>query len=158
MSFRIGQGHDIHRIEQAEGGRLMLGGVCVAEGRQFIAHSDGDVLIHAVVDAVLGAMGEGDIGRMFPNTDARWKNADSRTFLQAAADRMAERGFLLSNLDATILAEKPKLSPHVDQMAANLRDVLDGPINIKAGTNEGCDAVGRGEAISATVVVLLQTN
>ena len=155
MTTRIGLGHDIHRIEAAEGGELRLGGVTVETGRRFIAHSDGDVLIHAAVDAVLGALGQGDIGRLFPNDDKRWENADSTVFLEEAAQRMSGENMRLVNLDATILAEKPKLSPHVDTMAANLHRILGGQINIKAGTNEGCDAVGQGNAIAAHVVVLL---
>ena len=151
--LRIGHGHDVHRIQP--GGTMTLGGVVVATDRSFIAHSDGDVLYHAVVDAVLGALGEGDIGRIFKNDDPRWKDADSLTFLQHAAKLAGDRGLGVVNLDATILAEAPKLAPHVDTMAANLQRELGGQINAKAGTNEGTDAVGRGECIVATAVVLL---
>ena len=124
-----------------------------------IAHSDGDVVIHAIVDAILGAMAWGDIGEQFPNTDPKWKDADSRLFLQAIADRLRQARQRVVNVDVTILAEKPRLLPFKTQMRQTLASVL-GPgsaINIKAGTNEGCDAIGRGEAIAAHAVVLLAT-
>ncbi|MEL7238714.1 MAG: 2-C-methyl-D-erythritol 2,4-cyclodiphosphate synthase, partial [Planctomycetota bacterium] len=151
--LRIGHGHDVHRIQA--GGTMTLGGEVVAMDRSFVAHSDGDVLYHAVVDALLGALGEGDIGRHFANDDARWKDADSLTFLRHAAELVRSRGLGVVNLDATILAEAPKLAPHVDAMAGNLVRELGGQANVKAGTNEGTDAVGRGECIIATAVVLL---
>ena len=152
-SFRIGHGHDVHRIRS--GGEMKLAGVVVATDRSFIAHSDGDVAIHAVVDAMLGALGRGDIGRHFPNTDPRWKDCDSATFLREAVRLAGEAGLAVVNLDVTILAESPRLAPHIDAMAKNLRDAVGGQVNVKAGTNEGCDAVGRGECIVATAVVLL---
>src|SRR5687768_7481180 len=114
MNFRIGHGHDIHRIQP--GGRMLLGGVVVAEDRSFIAHSDGDVVIHAVVDAILGALGAGDIGRHFPDTDPKWKNADSRVFLEAAVAMAQESGLAVVNLDVTILADSPRLAPHIPAM------------------------------------------
>ncbi len=150
---RIGHGHDIHRVQS--GGTMKLGGVVVAEDRSFVAHSDGDVVIHAVVDAVLGALGQGDIGRIFDNEDDRWHDADSRIFLNEARRRMIDAGYQVGNLDVTILAERPKLAPHVDDMVFNLSEVLGGSVNVKAGTNEGLDAVGRGEGIEATAVVIL---
>ena len=153
MTFRIGHGHDIHRIQP--GGRMLLGGVVVAEDRSFIAHSDGDVVIHAVVDAILGALGAGDIGRHFPDTDPKWKGAHSREFLEAAVAMARESGLAVVNMDVTVLAESPKLSRHIPAMVANLRGIVGGQVNVKAGTNEGCDAVGRGECIVATAVVLL---
>ena len=152
MSFCVGHGHDIHRIQP--GGRMTLGGVVVEEGRSFIAHSDGDVVIHAVVDAILGAIGEGDIGRHFPNSP-EWKGAASGVFLEAACRTAVGRGLEVINLDVTVLAESPKLAPFVPEMQAFVARYTGGQVNIKAGTNEGCDAVGRGEAISATAVVLL---
>ncbi len=151
--FRIGHGHDVHRIQP--GGVMKLAGVIVATDRSFIAHSDGDVVIHAVVDAILGALGQGDIGRHFANSDARWKDADSRIFLAEAARLARDAGLGVVNLDITILAESPRLSPHIAAMVGNLRAVVGGQVNVKAGTNEGCDAVGRGECIVATAVVLL---
>ncbi len=154
MNFRIGHGHDIHRIQA--GGTLVLGGVVVARDRSFAAHSDGDVAIHAAVDAIFGALGAGDIGRHFANEDPRWKDAASTTFLEQAVAEARRLGFEIVNLDVTILAESPRLALHVPAMMDNLRRVTGGQVNVKAGTNEGCDSVGRGEAISATAVVLLR--
>ena len=153
LPFRVGHGHDVHRVQP--GGRMILCGVAVAEDRSFVAHSDGDVAAHAVVDAILGALGEGDIGRHFPNTDAQWRGADSRTFLEAAINLAHGRKLAVANLDVTILAEAPKLSPFIAAMVDYLRGIVGGQVNVKAGTNEGCDAVGRGECVVATAVVLL---
>jgi len=132
-----------------------LAGVEVAEGISPIAHSDGDVVLHAVVDALLGAAGLGDIGEMFPNTDPQWKGAASRVFVESAMREVRQRGWGPVNADITILADKPKLKPYKSKMADVVSKLLDCPVNIKAGTNEGCDAVGRGEAIAAHAVVLL---
>jgi 2-C-methyl-D-erythritol 2,4-cyclodiphosphate synthase len=151
--IRIGHGYDIHRLQQ--GGKLVLAGVTVAEGMSPIAHSDGDVVIHAVVDAILGAIGRGDIGEMFPNTDPRWKDAASRVFLEGALAEMRSAGYRVVNLDVTILAERPKLKPFKARMVESLSLLVAAPVGIKAGTNEGCDAVGRGEAIACHAVVLL---
>jgi 2-C-methyl-D-erythritol 2,4-cyclodiphosphate synthase len=151
--FRIGHGYDIHRLQAT--GQLVVGGVVVADGMSAVAHSDGDVAIHALVDAILGAIGEGDIGELFPNTDPRWANASSMIFLDEALARMKVHGFAVGNADITIQAEKPKLKPFKPQMKRLLEEKLHAPVNIKAGTNEGCDAVGRGEAIAAHAVVLL---
>ena len=120
-----------------------------------IAHSDGDVVLHAVVDALLGAMGLGDIGEMFPNTDPRWKNAASRIFVDGAMQQVVGLGFALVNVDVTVLAERPRLKAHKSQMVESLSKMVGCPVNIKAGTNEGCDAMGRGEAIAAHAVILL---
>jgi 2-C-methyl-D-erythritol 2,4-cyclodiphosphate synthase len=151
--LRIGHGYDIHRLQQ--GGKLILAGIEVADGISPVAHSDGDVVLHAVVDALLGAIGKGDIGEMFPNTDSRWKNAASRIFVQKAMGQVSGLGFSVVNLDVTILAERPKLMPMKSKMIESLANLVGGAVNIKAGTNEGCDAVGRGEAIAAHAVVLL---
>jgi 2-C-methyl-D-erythritol 2,4-cyclodiphosphate synthase len=151
--FRIGHGYDLHRLRA--GGTLTLCGVEVSRELSPIAHSDGDVAIHALVDALLGAMGWGDIGESFPNTDPRWKDAASRHFLEQVYDRVQTAGFRLVNADLTILAERPKLAGFKPQMRQFLTDLLGGCINIKAGTNEGCDAIGRGEAVAAHAVVLL---
>ena len=151
--FRIGHGYDLHRLQQ--GGKLMLGGVQVADDLSPVAHSDGDVVIHALVDALLGAMAWGDIGEHFPNTDPRWKDAPSRVFLEQVYGKVKAAGYHLVNADVTILAERPKLKPFKTQISEFLRTRLGGPVNIKAGTNEGCDAIGRGEAIAAHAVVLL---
>jgi 2-C-methyl-D-erythritol 2,4-cyclodiphosphate synthase len=122
-----------------------------------IAHSDGDVAYHALVDAILGAMGFGDIGEMFPNTDPKWKDAPSKVFVEAALRRANESGYVPSNVDVTLLVEKPKIKPFKPQMLESLRKLV-GPsvtINIKAGTNEGCGEIGRGEAVASYAVVLL---
>ncbi len=152
-NFRIGHGYDIHRLQ--DGGELVVGGVIVAEGVSAVAHSDGDVVIHALVDAILGAAGLGDIGEMFANSDPRWKDASSILFLDEAIKRIKSIGFSVVNADVTIAAEKPKLLAFKPRMRQILEGKLGAPVNIKAGTNEGCDAVGRAEAIAATVVVLL---
>ena len=151
--FRIGHGYDLHRLQT--GGRLMLAGIEVAQDLSPVAHSDGDVVIHALVDALLGALALGDIGELFPNTDPRWNNAPSRTFLEEVYSRVRKEGYRLVNADITILAERPRLNAFKPQMRQFLTDLLGGSINIKAGTNEGCDAIGRGEAIAAHAVVLL---
>lgn len=151
--FRIGHGYDIHRLQA--GGELVIGGVVVAQGVSAVAHSDGDVAIHALVDAILGAIGHGDIGEHFPNTDPAWKDATSTLFLTAALEHARQAGYTPVNADITILAERPKLKAFKPKMAAVLSQALGAPVNIKAGTNEGCDAIGRGEAVAAHAVVLL---
>lgn len=153
IPFRIGHGYDLHRLKT--GGTLMLACVKVADGISPDAHSDGDVVLHAIVDALLGAMGWGDIGQMFPNTDPQWKDAPSRIFVQKVHEKVQTAGFRVANLDVTILAERPKLAGFRTQMVNNLTAMLGGLINVKAGTNEGCDAVGEGRAIAAHAVVLL---
>src|SRR5688500_11296681 len=130
---RVGHGYDIHRLQQ--GGRLVLGGVEVAQGVSPVAHSDGDVVVHALVDALLGAVGRGDIGEMFPNTDERWRGADSGVFLAAAMEAVSGAGYRVANADVTILAERPKLKPHKPAMVRRLSELLGGaPVNVKAGT------------------------
>ena len=152
---RVGHGYDIHRMQP--GGKTLLAGVVVSEQMSPVAHSDGDVVIHAIVDALLGAMGWGDIGEMFPDTDSTWKGAPSRKFLEILYPKVREEGYRLHNLDVTILAQQPRIAPFKPQMIEVLAQLLGpgGTINIKAGTNEGCDAIGRGEAIAAHAVVLL---
>jgi 2-C-methyl-D-erythritol 2,4-cyclodiphosphate synthase len=152
-NFRIGHGYDLHRLQI--GGKLVLGGVKVSDEISPVAHSDGDVVIHALVDAILGAIGEGDIGEQFPNSDPRWKDADSGIFLDRAVHEMRSEGYRIENIDCTILAERPKLSGYKQAIRENLENLLDTQVNVKAGTNEGVDAIGRGEAIAAHVVVLL---
>lgn len=152
--LRVGHGYDLHRLQP--GGRLMLAGVQVADTTSPVAHSDGDVVLHAVVDALLGATGGGDIGQRFPNTDPQWKDAPSRVFVEQVMAGLRGEGWRVVNADVTILAERPKLAPFRPAMAAKLAELLACPhVNVKAGTNEGCDAVGRGEAIAAHAVVLL---
>jgi 2-C-methyl-D-erythritol 2,4-cyclodiphosphate synthase len=153
QTYRIGHGYDLHRLQP--GGRLLLAGIEVSTEFSPIAHSDGDVVLHALVDALLGALGLGDIGEHFPDTDPKWKNAPSRQFLEHAYNLAKSRGYTLVNADVTILAERPKIKPFKPQMIETLQQLLGGQINVKAGTNEKCDAIGRGEAIAAHAVVLL---
>jgi 2-C-methyl-D-erythritol 2,4-cyclodiphosphate synthase len=154
MTYRIGIGTDLHRLQPH--GRLMLAGVCVSTEMSAIAHSDGDVVLHALVDAILGALGLGDIGEHFPNTDPQWHEADSAVFVETALFELNARGGRIVNVDVSILAERPKLSTFKPQMRQRLKELTDcDHVNVKAGTNEGCDAIGRGEAISATVAALI---
>jgi 2-C-methyl-D-erythritol 2,4-cyclodiphosphate synthase len=155
-NFRIGHGYDLHRLQI--GGRLILGGVEVSQDLSPIAHSDGDVVLHAIVDAMCGALGLGDIGEHFPNSDARWKEVESRVFVDTLMREMAATNYSVGNADIIILAERPHLKsfkqPMRESVAAML-GVTPDRVNIKAGTNEGCDAIGRGEAIAAHAVILL---
>ena len=156
VPFRVGHGYDLHRLRH--GGTLTLGGVAVSNELSPVAHSDGDVVLHAIVDALLGAMGWGDIGEHFPDTDARWKGAASRVFVDEVYGRVVTAGFAVMNVDVTVLAERPKLKAFKPQMIRSIADALRASpeqVNVKAGTNEGCDAIGRGEAIAAHAVVLL---
>jgi 2-C-methyl-D-erythritol 2,4-cyclodiphosphate synthase len=153
---RIGHGFDLHRLEA--GPRLMLAGVPVSDDVRPVAHSDGDVVLHALVDALLGAMAWGDIGEHFPNNDPRWKDAPSRVFVETVCAKARDAGYVIGNVDVTILAERPKLNAFKPQMVETLAALLNvspQQVNVKAGTNEGCDAVGRGEAVAAHAVVLL---
>ena len=153
--LRIGHGYDLHRLQS--GGKLMLGGLQVAGGISPVAHSDGDVVLHALVDALLGAMGWGDIGDHFPNTDLQWKEAPSRLFVETIFERVRAAGYSVQNVDVMILAERPKLKSFKRPIAENVARLLSispEQVNVKAGTNEGCDAIGRGEAIAAHVVLL----
>jgi len=156
LPYRVGHGFDIHRLQG--GGRLVLAGVTVAEGVSPVAHSDGDVVLHALVDALLGAMGWGDIGEHFSNSDPRWRGVASRTFLETVYGLVVGADYRLLSADVTILAERPRIQPHKAAMRGFLSGRLDGEVNIKAGTNEGCDAVGRGEAVAAHAVVLLKAD
>ena len=159
LPFRVGHGYDLHRLRPE--GTLMLGGVAVATDLSPVAHSDGDVVLHAVVDALLGAMGWGDIGEHFPDTEPKWKGAASRVFVEDVVARVSGAGYSVGNLDVTVLAERPRLKPFKAQMVRSLAGMLRVPperVNVKAGTNEGCDAVGRGEAIAAHAVVLLRAD
>ncbi len=158
-AFRIGLGHDRHRL--VAGKPLWLGGVRIDHDFGLDGHSDADVLLHAVTDALLGAVAAGDIGELFPNTDPRWANADSTIFLQAALTEVRRKGYEVGNLDCTIHAERPKLSPYKDAIACRLADLLDlarDQVNLKAKTGERCGPVGRGEAIDADAVVLVIRN
>lgn len=158
--MRIGHGYDVHRFgEEGEGASLMLGGVRIPYPIQLLAHSDGDVLIHAICDALLGAIGEGDIGRHFPDTDPANAGIDSRALLRDVVAKMHERGWRLCNLDSTLVAQAPKMAPHIAAMRANLASDLETAVdrvNVKATTTEKLGFTGRGEGIAAHAVVLLE--
>jgi len=155
--MRIGQGSDVHAL--VEGRKLVIGGVTIPFGKGLAGHSDADVLVHAVCDALLGAAALGDIGRHFPDSDSKYKNADSRSFLREVAAKVREAGFAIANLDATIHAEAPKMAPHIGAMIANLASDLGlppGRINVKAKTAERLGAIGRGEGVAAEAIALLE--
>ena len=154
---RIGTGFDAHRL--VDGRPLMLGGVRIEHARGLEGHSDGDCLLHAICDAILGALGAGDLGRHFPSTDARWKGAASLRFLEDVARLLGERGYALGNLDATVIAQTPALAPHLDAMRAQIAQALGAPveaISVKAKSTDGLGAIGRGDGIAAQAVVVLQ--
>ena len=154
--MRVGQGMDVHAF--GEGDHVVLGGVRIAHSQGVVAHSDGDVVIHALCDALLGAMGDGDIGQHFPDTDPRYRGADSRVFLRVVAQRMKAAGLKLVNADITVLAEAPRIAVHRSAMAANLAADLDATaavINIKATTTERLGFIGRKEGLAALASVLL---
>ena len=154
--FRIGQGYDCHAL--VPGRALIIGGVSIPHTTGLLGHSDADVLLHAITDAILGAAGLGDIGRHFPDTDPRFKGADSRVLLQEAGKRVAEAGYLVGNIDATIIAQAPKMAPYIANMAANIAADLDiepGQVNVKAKTNERLGFLGREEGIAAEAVALV---
>ena len=154
--MRIGQGFDVHAF--TDGDHVVLGGVRVPHGRGLLAHSDGDVLLHAITDALLGAAGLGDIGRHYPDSDAAWKDADSRALLRDVVGKLAVRGLRCTSVDATVVAERPKLAPHVDAMVAVLAADLGldaSRVNVKATTSERLGFCGREEGIAAMASVLL---
>jgi len=151
--IHVGIGYDVHRL--VEGRKLILGGVDVHHNKGLEGHSDADVLMHAVCDAVLGALGEGDIGHFFPNTDPRWKNAPSKVFLQEAARQVAFHSAKIVNVDSTVVAQAPKLGPHIHAMQLNISQALGiNPkrVGIKATTNEQLGFLGREEGIAAMAV------
>jgi 2-C-methyl-D-erythritol 2,4-cyclodiphosphate synthase len=155
-NIRVGNGFDVHAL--VAGRRLVLGGVDIPHEHGLAGHSDADVLLHAVCDAILGALALGDIGRHFPDTDAQWKDADSRVLLRQVAALASARGWGIGNLDVTVIAEAPKLAPHVPAMRANLAGDLacdTGAISVKATTTERLGFAGRGEGIAAWATVLL---
>jgi 2-C-methyl-D-erythritol 2,4-cyclodiphosphate synthase len=154
---RIGQGFDVHAL--VKGRKLIVGGVTIPFDKGLDGHSDADVLIHAVCDALLGAAALGDIGRHFPDTDSKYKNADSRALLREVARKVREAGFSIANVDATVIAEAPKMAPHIAAMVANLAAdlaVSPGRVNVKAKTAERLGAIGRGEGIAAQAIALLE--
>lgn len=152
--IRTGIGYDSHRL--VEGRRLVLGGIDIPHDRGLLGHSDADVLIHALCDALLGAVADGDIGQHFPDNDPQWMNADSTVLLGRVVERLARTGWHILNTDATVIAEAPKLLPHIPAIRARLAEVMGVDVtrvSVKAKTNEGMDAVGRREGISAMSVV-----
>ena len=154
--MRIGHGYDVHKF--GPGDKLILGGVSIPYEHGFVAHSDGDVLIHALIDALLGAVALGDIGQHFPDTDAKWKGADSRQLLRAVVAMIASKGYELGNADITIVAQQPKMLPHLDKMRLNLATDINcniDQINIKATTTEELGFAGRKEGIACHAVALL---
>lgn len=155
-SYRIGIGYDIHRL--VSGRRLVLGGVEIPHAKGLDGHSDADVLLHAVADALLGAVGQGDIGEHFPNTDPKYKNISSLVLLKKVHEVISREGYSVSNVDTVIQAEEPNLKSYKPQMKANIAKALrigESSVNIKATTNEGLGAIGRGEGISAFASVLV---
>jgi 2-C-methyl-D-erythritol 2,4-cyclodiphosphate synthase len=152
MAPRVGIGYDSHRF--AEGERLVIGGVEIEHERGLAGHSDADVLTHAVIDALLGACGLGDLGELFPDDEEQWRDADSIDMLRIVVGRISGA---ISNVDLTVICEEPKLGPHKAEIGARLGEVLSAPVSVKASTNEGMGAIGRGEGIACIAVVLIDT-
>ena len=156
--IRVGMGEDLHRVDDSR--TLVLGGVIIEEGPGLSGHSDADVLLHAITDAVLGAAALGDIGHYFPPGDPRYAHADSADFLRVALRLARDAGWEVGNIDSTVHAERPKLAPyieHIRERIAEIADISTGQVAVKAKTGEGLDAVGRGEAIAARAIVLLES-
>lgn len=156
MKLRIGHGYDVHRF--TAGDHVMLGGVRIPHHHGILAHSDGDVVVHAVMDALLGGLALGDIGKHFPDTDSQWAGADSCALLASVVEKVRTQGYQLGNLDVTIIAQQPRMSPHIDAMRVRLAGVLGAEIdqiNVKATTTEKLGFVGREEGIAVHAVVLL---
>ncbi|WP_044641858.1 2-C-methyl-D-erythritol 2,4-cyclodiphosphate synthase [Risungbinella massiliensis] len=155
--IRIGQGYDVHQLVVDR--PLIIGGIEIPYEKGLLGHSDADVLLHTITDAILGALALGDIGKHFPDTDPEWKGADSAKLLAAVWGMVRDRGYRLGNLDATIIAQKPKMAPHIPAMRKRIAELLDAEldqINVKATTTEQLGFTGRGEGIASMAVVLLQ--
>jgi 2-C-methyl-D-erythritol 2,4-cyclodiphosphate synthase len=155
--IRVGIGYDSHRFE--EGRPLVLGGIRIPHSRGLAGHSDADAVAHALIDAILGAAAAGDIGQHFPDTDPKWKGADSMELLRSAHQLVRERGYTLAQADLTIIIEQPRLGPHLAPMAAKLAELLGaspGSVSLKAKTNEGMGFIGRGEGIAVIAVATLE--
>ena len=152
MGARVGIGYDSHRF--AEGETLTLGGVEIAHERGLTGHSDADVLTHAIIDALLGSCALGDLGTLFPDTEEEWRDADSLDLLRVVIGRLPGRPV---NVDATLICEEPKLAPHRAEMESTLGEALSAPVSVKASTNEGMGAIGRGEGIACIAVALVET-
>ncbi len=158
MTIRVGQGFDFHPL--LEGRKLILGGVEVPYERGLGGHSDADVAAHALANAILGALGAGDLGRHFPDSDPRYKDADSLHLLMAVWKVASDRGFRLGNADVTIFAQQPKLAPYLDEMRLNLAHALDADsklLNVKASSPEGLGALGRGDGMAAAAIVVIES-
>ncbi|KAG2302881.1 hypothetical protein Bca4012_061211 [Brassica carinata] len=156
LPFRVGHGFDLHRLEP--GYPLIIGGIDIPHDRGCEAHSDGDVLLHCVVDAILGALGLPDIGQIFPDSDPKWKGAASSVFIQEAVRLMDEAGYEIGNLDATLILQRPKISPHKETIRSNLSKLLGADpsvVNLKAKTHEKVDSLGENRSIAAHTVILL---
>jgi len=154
--FRVGFGYDVHRL--VEGRELVLGGIMIPYKYGLLGHSDADVLIHSIIDAILGAISRGDIGQHFPDTDPRYKGIKSTEMLKEVVRWTDEKGYKINNVDATIVAERPKLAPYIDDMKSRLSEEMSinvTNISIKATTNEGLGFIGRGEAIASYAVVMI---
>lgn len=157
--MRIGFGYDVHQL--VEGRKLIIGGIEIPHSKGLLGHSDADVLLHAITDAMLGAASLGDIGKLFPDTDMQFKDADSKLLLKESYRAVQEKGYIIGNIDATIVAEQPKFRPHIDSMRQVISDVLEidiDQVNVKATTNEKMGYLGREEGIAAQAVVLLIKN
>jgi 2-C-methyl-D-erythritol 2,4-cyclodiphosphate synthase len=152
MPLRVGLGYDSHRL--AEGERLVIGGVEIDHDRGLAGHSDADVLTHAVIDALLGACGLGDLGELFPDDDEQWKDANSIDLLRIVVGRMSGA---VANVDVTVICEEPKLGPYKYEISSLLTGVLSAPVNVKASTNEGMGSIGRGEGIACMAVAMVDT-
>ncbi|MGM7703636.1 2-C-methyl-D-erythritol 2,4-cyclodiphosphate synthase [Pseudalkalibacillus sp. Hm43] len=155
--FRIGQGFDVHQL--IEGRPLIIGGVTIPHEKGLLGHSDADVLLHVITDAVLGAIGEGDLGKHFPDTSADFKDIDSKILLERAYQLAKEKGYSLGNVDATIIAQQPKMAPHISDMRKVIAELLEAEldqVNVKATTTEKLGFTGRGEGIAAQAVVLME--
>lgn len=154
--FRVGQGFDVHAFQ--EGRPLIIGGIEIPHTKGLLGHSDADVLLHAITDAALGAIGEGDIGRHFPDTDSQYKDADSAKLLEYIWNIVEEKGYVLGNVDCTIMAQKPKMAPYIEQMKNRIAQLLHAEpsqVNVKATTTEKLGFVGREEGIAALATILL---
>ena len=155
--YRIGNGYDVHRL--VKGRKLILGGVDIPHSLGLDGHSDADVLCHALCDSLLGASGAGDLGKYFPDTDNKWKDVSSLVLLEKSSELVTERGYEIANIDTTIVAQQPKLGPHIESMTTNIAEILKinpHQVNIKATTTECLGFVGREEGIAAYAVALLQ--
>jgi len=155
--MRVGIGYDIHRLVEER--KLVIGGVEIPFEKGLLGHSDADVLVHSICDALLGAMELGDIGKHFPDTDEKYKGISSMELLKEVVEKIKKGKFEIVNIDANIIAEKPKLLPYIEEMKKNLRKILgkNVSVNIKARTNEGLGEIGRGEAIASQAIVLLKS-